>query len=223
MKRVVILCLFASLALFSSSCVKDETPTKTRMQGVWEVTAAYDENNADILSKVSVPVAAFHLSDDNTVVSTGGPAIMYVVYGGNKYTTIAGSLDQFFKYATLSFSGGEFFVGGGVVDRFTLEMKLQGIPGQMALTTLLDMLGITQDWLDVVVYHKFMDVKVTFNYDNSQMTWEFDNTTKAVYNTKDNYGNYVSWLGWPVTNFSHCRFILTKRSTSLNDLVSSHH
>ncbi len=205
-----------------TSCVKDDTPTKQKMEGVWEVTAAYDQEGKNILAPLEVPVIAFHLSSDNTVISTAGPMMMYIVYGDNKYTQIASTVDQVFNYASLDFTGGEFFVGDGVQDRFTLEMKLEGLPGQKTLTTLLDLLGISQSWLNVVIYHKFMDVGVRFNYDDTQMTWDFDNITKAVYNTKDQYGNYILWQGWPVNNFSRCSFVLKKRSQDISSIVQQH-
>ena len=212
---IIVLCL-------PFSCKIDETPTKTKMEGVWEVTNVYNEQGADITSKIEFPVVAFHLSSDNTVISTSGPLIMYVVYGDNKYTSIASKIDQVFNYTSLDFNGGEFFIGGGVEERFTLEMKLEGLPGQKALTTLLDMLGVTQDYLDMVVYHKFMNVGVSFNENDDQMTWEIDSQTTAVYNTKDNQGNYVLWQGWPVSNFSKCTIVMAKRSTELKDIVTSH-
>jgi hypothetical protein len=144
---------------------------------------------------------------------------MYLVYGDNKYTQIASTIDQVFNYAGLDFSGGEFFVSGGVVNRFTLEMKLEGLPGQKALTTLLDILGITQDYLDIVIYHKFMDVGVYFENNNNTMRWEFDDKTFAEYNTKNNYGNYILWGGWPVENFSRCTIVLEKQVTDLTQVV----
>jgi hypothetical protein len=220
MKTSRLFILFIILISFSfSSCLKDETPTKTKMEGLWEVTAAYDEAGVSILNKIKFPVVGFHLSSDNTIVSTAGPMMMYVVYGGSKYTQIASHIDQVFNYVSLDFNGGEYFVGGGQQDRFTLEMKLEGLPGQKALTTLLDMLGVTQDYLDMVIYHKFMDVKLDFNETGDEMTWTIDNQTTAVYNTKNNYGNYVLWQGWPINNFSKCTFIFTKRSIELEDLV----
>jgi len=205
-----------------ASCLKDETPTKTKMEGVWEVTNVYNAQGTDITNKVEFPVVAFHLSSDNTVISTAGPLIMYVVYGDNKYTQIAADIDQVFNYVSLDVTGGEFFIGGGVQDRFTLEMKLEGLPGQKALTTLLDMLGITQDYLDLVIYHKFMDVGVSFDVTGDQMTWTIDDQTTAVYNTKDNYGNYLLWQGWPVNSFSKCSIVLKKRSVELKDIVTEH-
>ena len=212
---LIVLTLFAS-------CLKDETPTKTRMEGVWEVTNVYDATGADITKKVEFPVVAFHLSSDGTIISTACPLIMYMVYGDNKYTQIASDIDQVFNYVSLDFNGGEFFIGGGVQPRFTLEMKLEGLPGQKALTTLLDLLGVTQDYLDVVVYHKFMDVGVAFDATGEQMTWTIDNQTTAVYNTKDNYGNYLLWNGWPVDKFSKCTIVMKKRSVELADIVKEH-
>ncbi len=214
--------LILVLVFFSSCEIEEEIPTKSQMESVWEVTAAYDAAGNDILSKISFPVVGFHLSSDNTVISTAGPMFMYIVYGDNKYTEIASKIDQVFNYAELSFNGGEFFIGGGVQTRFTIEMKLEGLPGQKALTTLLDIIGISNDYLDIVVYHKFMDVFVEIDRTGNQMTWEFDNHTHAVYNTKDHYGNYVLWQGWPVDNFSRARFIFTKRSHDLKDIVMEH-
>ncbi|MEI7594524.1 MAG: hypothetical protein WCK02_02170 [Bacteroidota bacterium] len=224
-KKLSVLMIISSL-LILSSCVKDkeETPTKTRMEGVWEVTQAYNENGASILDSIKFPIAAFHLSSDGTIISTAGPMMMYVVYGGNKYTQIASKIDAVFNYANLDFNGGEFFVAGGVAPRFTLEMKLEGLPGQKTIKELLSIIGIDQSFLEFVVYHKFMDVKVSFDETVAEgapeiMTWEIDNTTKAVYNKKDQYGNLVLWNGWPVTNFSKCRFVLTKRTKDLKTIV----
>ncbi|OPZ98662.1 MAG: hypothetical protein BWY70_01169 [Bacteroidetes bacterium ADurb.Bin408] len=214
--------LLITIILFSTSCLKDQTPTKTLMEGVWEVTEAYNENGENILPQIGFPVSVFHLSSDNTVISSAGPMIMYIVYGKNKYTEIASQIDQVMNYASLDFNGGEFFVGGGVQSRFTLEMKLEGLPGQKTLTTLLDLLGITNDYWDVVIYHKFMDVYVEIDESKETMTWEFDNATHAIYNTKDNYGNYILWQGWPVQNFSKCRFVLTKRVKDIKEVISDH-
>ena len=215
-KPLAILLIFA---LFIS-CVKDQTPTKTKMEGLWKVTNVTDAATGnDITSTVQFPIIAFQLNSDGTILSTAGPLIMYIVYGNSQYTQIASKIDQVFDYTTLNFNGGEFFIDGGVVDRFTLEMKLEGLPGQAALTTLLNLLGIGQDYLDVIIYHKFMNVQVTFDATGKQMTWTIDNQTTAVYNTKDSYGNYVLWNGWPVNNFSKCTIVMQKKSTSLNDIV----
>lgn len=146
---------------------------------------------------------------------------MYLVYGASnsKFLNVVGKVDQVFNYASLNFNGGEWFIDGGTVNRFTLEMKLE-VPGQTTLTELLDLLGVGVNYQIPTIYHKFRDVKVTFDWwSDSVMTWEFDNTTTAVYNMKDKYGDYVAWNGWSAYNFSRCKFVLTKRSYELRDLV----
>ncbi|MEI8202877.1 MAG: hypothetical protein WCH34_07695 [Bacteroidota bacterium] len=213
----VLIC-FVSM-LFLTSCEKEQIATKTRMEGVWTVSHVYTSAGLDIVNRFNFPITAYHLSSDNTVISTAAPVTMYLVYGDNKYTEIASTIDQVFNYAGLDFSGGEFFVAGGVVDRFTLEMKLEGLPGQKTLTFLLNMLGIAQNYLDVVIYHKFMDVGVSFENNNNTMIWTFDDKTTAVYNTKDNNGNYILWGGWPVNNFSRCQIVLEKQVKDLNQVV----
>jgi hypothetical protein len=99
-------------------------------------------------------------------------------------------------------------------------MKLEGIGGTSTLVEILNIFNIQAEWLKEVVYHKFLDVKVSFNESNDVMTWEFDNQTWAKYNMKDQYGEYVLWGGWPISKFSKCKFELTKKSKTLNDLVS---
>jgi hypothetical protein len=222
-RNILFPIMLLAVILFSScdDLFKKEQPTKSAMEGVWQADMVVNSEGQDITKQLAFPIIAFHLSSDNTVISTAGPLTMFVVYGQNKYTEIASKIDQVFNYAKLSFNGGEFFVGGGVEDRFTLEMKLEGLPGQGALTTLLGMIGIGNDYLDVVIYHKFMDIKVTFRDDYRSMIWEFDNTTKAIYNTKDKYGNYVLWQGWPVHNFQKCKIYFSKKSTSLKELVEA--
>jgi len=213
--------LLASCGLIDWDKLIEQDPTKTRMEGVWQVTEAYNEAGDDILDKISFPVTAFQLSSNNSIASTAGPMMMYVVYGGSKYTEIGSKIDQVFDYTQLKFTDGEWFIDGGVVSRFTLEMKLEGLPGQSSLTTLLGLLGIGGDYLDVTVYHKFRDVKVSLEDGvDSVMTWEFDDSTTAVYNTKDKYGDNVLWNGFNTNLFAHCTFVLTKRVKTINDLVN---
>lgn len=215
-----VLLITAGCSLINWDELLEPDPTKTRMEGVWELTEAYNENGVSILDSISVPVTVFHLSSDNTVVSTAGPMVTYLVYGGSKYTSIASKIDEVFNYASLDLNGGEWFIDGGAVTRFTLEMKLEGLPGQKSLTDLLGWLGIGGDYLDIVIYHKFIDVKVTFeSFVDTVMTWEFDATTEAVYNKKNSRGDYELWEGWPTGNFSHCTFVLTKRVKDIKDLI----
>lgn len=220
-KHLLFIASLAFLFAFSGcDLLQEETPTKTQMEGTWEVTKAVDLGTGqDITSRVNFPITAFHLSSDGTIISTAGPLIMYIVYGDSKYVQIASDIDQVFNYASLDLNGGEFFIGGGVETRFTLEMKLEGLPGQKALTTLLELIGIGNDYLDVVVYHKFMDVKIDVAEDGNTMYWEIDDATTAVYNTKDNYGNYILWHGWPVNNFSKVQITLEKRVKDIRDLI----
>lgn len=219
-KYFLMTALIAVFAFASCDLIQDEPPTKTQMEGTWEVTRATDITlGQDITSRVNFPITVFHLSSDNGIISTAGPLIMYIVYGDSKYVQIAGDIDQVFNYASLDFNGGEFFLDGGVQERFTLEMKLEGLPGQKALTTLLELIGIGNDYLDVVIYHKFIGVKVDFSEDYNTMIWTIDNSTTAVYNTKDNQGNYILWNGWPIGNFSKVEIVLEKRVKDIRDLV----
>jgi hypothetical protein len=211
--------VLASFLLFSCDLFQEEPPTKSQMEGVWEVTSVITSSNQEIIQQLKFPIVAFHLSSDNTVISTAGPLVMYIVYGDNAYAQITSKLDQVFNYATLSFNGGEFFVGGGTQSRFTLEMKIEGVGGISALTTLLELIGINPTFRVPVIYHKFMDVKVSFDDKYETMIWELDGMTKAVYNTKDNNGNYVLWQGWPVDNFQRCKITLKKRTKDIRDLV----
>mgnify|MGYP001811151542 CR=1 FL=1 len=208
-----------------TSCVKEdpEVPTKTKMEGVWRVVQAYDSSGADIMTKVEnnlIPITAFYLGSDNTILSTAGPMTTYIVYGDHKWTQISSTIDQIFNYASLTFNGGEYFVADGVTDRFTLEMKLEGIGGSSTLSDILDIFGISAQWLKEVVYHKFRDVSISFDDTDQYMTWQFDGQTSAVYNMKDQYGDYVLWGGWPVNGFQRCKFVLQKKTKSLNDITT---
>jgi hypothetical protein len=225
--RSSICLLVAVPLLFFFSCdlldLSFESPptTKEMMMGVWEVVEAEDENGDSILSDISFPVTAFHLAEANSVNSTGGPMFMNIVYGNSKYTQIASKIDQVFDYTSLSLTEGEWFIEGGYPERFTIEMKLQGLPGQGALTTLLNALGIAKNYLDMTVYHKFIDVKVSFpDSSDSVMIWEFDDETTAVYNSKDSQGNLVLWYGWPTDAFGRYRFVFKKRVKTVKQLIT---
>ncbi len=227
MKKNYIYSLMMIAGLFliiATSCKKEEEiPTKTKMEGIWVVTEAYDSSGTNIMDKIqnsAIPITAFWLTSDNSISSTAGPMTTFIVYGDNKWTEISSKIDQIFNYANLSYNGGEYFVADGTPDRFTIELKLEGIGGTSTLVEILNIFNIQAEWLKEVVYHKFMDVAVSFNETNDQMTWEWDNTTTARYNMKDQYGNYVLWEGWPINKFSICRFVLTKKSKTLNDLVT---
>ena len=199
------------------------TPTKDKMDGVWVLSEAYDQAGVEYAKDINFPITAFDLGNTHSVMSTGGPMFMHIVYGANKYTNIASKVDKVFNYATLNLNDdGEWFIGDGDVDRFTIEMKLGGLPGQQSLVDLLSILKINASFLDVTIYHKFMDIKVTFtDMADSVMVWEFDSQTTAEYNTKDKYGKLVLWNGWPVDNFERGRFIFRKRSMNIKDIITA--
>lgn len=197
------------------------TPTKDKMEGVWVLTEAYDENDSNITKDLNFPVTAFYLGSGNQVSSTGGPMFLHIVYGNNNYTKVMSKIDQVMNYASLSLTAGEWFIDDGNVDRFTIEMKLEGLPGQKTIVELLKLIGIGSSDLDVTIYHKFMDVQVTFGESDTVMTWVFDDQTTAVYNTKDKYGNSVSWRGLDISKygFEHGTYIFHKRSKDIEEII----
>jgi len=214
--------LYALLLLNCELIDIEQTPTKTKMLGLWKLTEATDKDGKSIIDKINFPITAFHLSSDNGVLSTAGPMMMRVVYGENNYTSIASKIDQVFNYTELSFTNGEWFIEGGYPDIFTLEMRLEGAPGQKSLTTLLDLIGITKDYLDVVIYHTFYDVHVTFEpFEDSVMTWTFNDETTAEYNIKNRQGKKVLWGGYPTNSFSRGTFVFKKRAGTLQSLIQN--
>jgi hypothetical protein len=216
-----------SLALFLTTCKKgDEAPTKLLMQGTWELTEAQDQKGRNILSKVSFPVTAIQLTDDNGMVGTQGPMFTYLVYGDSKWIEVSAAIKQLFDYANFRFNTGEYFVDGGVTSRFTVEAKLQATAAAGGLVDILNIMDIGEAWLQQVIYHKFMDVRVSFpsmyGKENETMVWEFDNTSHPVYSYKNSKGELIAWAGWPTEGFMKARFVFTKRTKGLNDLVREH-
>jgi hypothetical protein len=201
-------------------------PTQTKMEGVWKVTEATDvSSNTSILNSINFPVTAFKLSTTNGVLSTAGPMFMYIVYGPSAFANVVGKVDAAFDYAHLNTTDGEWFIDTGNVDNFTIEMKLS-LPGASTIETLLQVLGVQNTYLQGIykhiIYHKFENVKVSFpNGGDSVMVWEFDNSTTALYNTKDSQGNYVLWNGWPTSGFSKCKFTLQKQASDIVDIVKA--
>jgi hypothetical protein len=228
MKPTHLLAVAAMAVSFSvfTGCQKEkeETPTKVLMQGTWELTEATDSSGNDIRDIVAFPVTALQLTDDNGMLGTQGPMFTYVVYGGSKWISTSSKIKQAFDYANFRFNTGEFFVEGGTPDRFTVEAKLQATAVAGGLADVLTALGVGNGWLKQVIYHKFIDVKVTFPSEDAQgnrnvMVWEFDDRTIGAYNYKDAQGNSLLWQGWPVESFTRARFVFTKRIKTLNDLV----
>lgn len=223
---LLLISVMLSVTVIFSSCKKneaDEIPTKTMMEGIWVVTEAYDSAGVSIMDRVQnhlIPVTAFWLQSDNTVLSTAGPFTTYLVYGDSKWTQVSSTIDQIFNYAALNFNNGEFFVADGSTDRFTIELKLEGIGGSSTLSDILEIFNIEAQWLKEVVYHKFVGVEVDFDDGGKTMTWTWDDQTTARYNMKDMNGDYVLWGGWPINKFSKCKLVLEKKTKSLNDITT---
>jgi hypothetical protein len=212
----ILACL---LIIFTfNSCEKTEEATRTRMQGNWELTYAADAAGNDIKQKVAFPVTVLQLTDDNGMIGTLSPMFMYIVYGDSKWVQIAGEIDQVFDYANFRFNTGEFFVDPAVQDHFTVEAKLQATALAGGLTDILTLAGVDATWFQQVIYHKFVNVSVSFA-DDDHMTWEFTNATQPFYNYKDGQGNYVTWGGIPVNNFTRGTFAFTRRTQTLNEIV----
>ena len=225
--------LFSSLFLISiftlQSCKNedDETPTKTLMEGTWELTDATDSAGNDIKSKVAFPVTAIQLTHDNGMVGTQGPMFTYTVYGGSKWISVSSKIKQAFDYVNFNFNTGEFFVATGTTDRFTVEAKLEATAAVGGLGDILTAFGVGNGWLQQIIYHKFNNVKVTLPKDfgttnRNTMIWEFDSQTTAAYNYKDSNGNLLLWGGWPVNKFSRGKFTFTKKIKTVKDIVKDH-
>ncbi|MEY4110143.1 MAG: hypothetical protein RLZZ46_497 [Bacteroidota bacterium] len=216
------------IVVLLSSCLEEDPPTKVLMQGNWQLTAAVDESGKDILSDIAFPITAIQLTDDNGMVGTQGPMFTYIVYGGSKWIEASGKIKQIFDYANLRFNTGEYFVGEGEQDVFTVEAKLQATAAVGGLKDVLEIFGVANGFLQQTIYHKFLNVKVSFQDQGTQkegrnqiMVWEFTPSTQGAYNYKDAQGNPIIWNGWPVDRFSKARFTFTKKTQDFNDIVKS--
>lgn len=222
--------MLLSMLLGFNSCEKilNPKPTHELMQGVWKVDVVYDDAGKDITDKVTTLLPAYiHLDDKNSVNSTCGPLFMYIVYGNSKFINVVGRVDEIFDYADLSLTEGEWFIKkAGQTDKFTCEIKMK-FPGMNTLESILsDMgginLGFLENMIEAVIYHKFIDIEVGVNelFPN-QMTWTIGNGVNPVYNTKDQYGNYVLWHGVSLDAYSRCTIHWKKQSKSLTELINA--
>jgi hypothetical protein len=202
-----------------------EQPTQDRMMGLWKVVEAYDENDTNILSKVSVPVCAIDFQSLNAFISTAGPMGMYIVYGGSGYVQYASALDQVFDYlklynGQLQFNIGDWYIDPGVVSRFTMKFRLSGLPGQSSLSTLLSAMGMNSQFFNSTIYHLFDGVKISFNDGTvDTMKLALDDSTTAQYYTLDSHENKTMWLGASAVSFHKCKFVLVKQTMGLDSLV----
>lgn len=219
----ILMPLLPVIPLFFVNCglldeiVTTEEPTYEKMQGIWEVTEATNEYGDDILDKINFPKTIFQLGSNNSLTSTAGPMATYLVYGANKYTSVASKIDQVFDYTKLEPDDGEWFIENGVVSRFTMYFKLETVPGVSSVQDLLSLFGIYTPLLRQIIYHKFIDVNVTLESDDV-MVWEFDEDTKTKYYTVNGKGEEVP-ISISTDNFSHCTFKLEKRVKDLKDII----
>ncbi len=213
----VSLLLFTHCGLLDDLILTEE-PTQKRMQGIWMVTEAIGESDEDIMDKINFPATIFQLGNDNSLNSTAGPMGNYLIYGGNKYAEVASKIDQVLDYTELAPDDGEWFIDNGVVSRFTMYFKLITVPGISSLSDLLGLFGVYIPLLRQVIYHKFIDVKVTFESDDI-MIWEFDDQTVTDYYTVDGKGERVP-ISISTDKFSRARFVLTKQVKNLQDLIT---
>ncbi len=229
MKKLNLILLLGIITIFIlPSCEPESQPTPTNelMEGVWELTAA-TQQDTNILDRVtSVFPTYIQLDDKNSVNSTAGPLFMYIVYGDSRFINVTSRLDEVFSYADLSLTEGEWFIDKNkVVDNFTIEIKLR-FPTMQTLNDIFDLLNVTPpeiaaDAMDIIVYHKFRDVGVTISDDNpDQMIWDFNDNVTPVYNTKDKYGDLVLYDGISTDSFSRCKLTFTKRVKSLTDMIN---
>ena len=226
-----IAALLIIVPFFFSSCKKEDKPTPTNqlMEGVWEVTEVRDVNDSNVTTKVSPLLVPnlIQLNSTNGVNSTAGPLFMYIVYGDSKFISIASQLDQAFKYSDSNFglTEGEWGIKKEeVTDQFTIEMKLK-FPTVQVIEDLLNLMNITPPaFIESVIYHKFMNVKVAIDDSNKdQMLWTFDDATTPQYNIKDENLQYVLWVGVSTSTFSRCRVKLTKQVSSIQQMVTDHY
>lgn len=227
-RNFILLLIAGGLLVSMSSCeqITDPSPTNELMQGVWSIESAYDEEGNDITEKVTTLLPAYiHLDDKNSVNSTCGPLFMYIVYGNSKFINVVSRIDEVFDYADLSLTEGEWFIKkAGQTDKFTCEIKMK-FPGMNTLESILsDMgginLGFIENMIEAVIYHKFVNIEVEINeLAPNQMTWRIEDNTTPIYNTKDEYGNYISWTGVSLDSYSRCTIHWRKEVKTITQLV----
>ena len=207
--------------------ITDQTPTKTLIQGLWVATSVVDTSGKDITADVSFPVAAFDFNNVNGFSSTGDALATCLVYGNGTYFTVESKVQQTFDYSKLAFNTGDFGMGLGVVDTFTIAFRLSGVGGSGTIATLLQALGINSNAIQLAgetVYHKFMCVGISFSPDNDTMTWRFDDYTHTLYTVKNANLDDVPWAGAANLPFKKMTVTLVRKTgyATFNDLVKSY-
>jgi hypothetical protein len=225
---LVFLTLFSRCSFFNDLfAITDQTPTQTLIQGLWVVTSVVDTTGKNITSDVSFPVAAFDFNNVNGFSSTGDAMATCLVYGNGTYFNVESKVQQTFDYTKLMFNTGDFGMGLGVVDTFTLGFRLSGIGGSGTLASLLQSLGINSNAIQLAgqtVYHKFMCVGISFSPSNDTMTWDFNRYTHTLYTVKDPNLNDTPWLGVGNLPFKKMTVTLVRKTGygTFSDLVKSY-
>ncbi len=226
MKKMLKLTAMTLLIGLISSCtvlenlVEEETPTTDRIQGVWEATSVLEigTDTLDILDTLNLRIPSYiHIKENTHFSSTAGPLFLYLVYGKSKWTQVTSKIDQLFDYAKITTTDGRWFCGPQVVDVFTPEVTLS-FPSSQTFKTILDVFGVGNGYLDTYIEHKFKDVSITFEGDDT-MYWEWTDMTEGVYNKLNNHGDPILWSGWDATRFSRCRIKFEKRVKTLTTLI----
>ncbi len=217
----LLLSMFTSCSLVDE-LIEEETPTKTKMQGVWQVVEVKEigTDTLDILDTLNLKVPSYiHIKENTHFASSAGPLFLYIVYGRSKWTQVTSKIDQLFDYANLTTTDGRWFSGGGVVETFTPQVTLS-FPSSAAFKTVLGLFGVGNGHLDTYIEHKFKDVSISFTNDDT-MYWEWTELTDGEYNKLDDQGDPVLWHGWEAEEYSRCRLKLVKRVGTLTELISS--
>lgn len=230
-----VMFFFAGGFLFNSCELEDEpTPTNELMEGVWELTSIVDESGNEIGDSIMGWFPCYMSFDaQNSVISTSGPVFMYLVYGRSRFVDITSKIDDVFKYADFALDGdlnfltnGEWFIDKNkVVTDFTIQMKLR-FPTATTLSDVFSLMNlplpeIVEDALDIIVYHRFKYVSVEIDDNNpDEMIWTFTDNVVADYNTKDMYGDYVTYTGIPADSYQRCSMKFEKRIKGLTELTN---
>lgn len=235
MKKLLVSLTIFSLLLFVGcteiidSLFVEEPVTSERMNGVWEITAVYDNNDTSVnmldtiilgYGDINVPMYLNLNNSYDEMETTAGPLLLYLVYGRNNWTTFFGKLDQIFDYVDgRYFTSGEWGIAD-TVDAENLTIKAKVMPPSMTtFTEILDLIpGINTSVLKKYVIHQFKKVTVEMESD-SLMTWEFSDNTEAFYYTQNDELDPELWSGWSASSFSRCTIVMEKRIKTLDQLI----
>ncbi|HET6244965.1 MAG: hypothetical protein H0V01_12895 [Bacteroidetes bacterium] len=147
---MIVFLLFISLTFYG--CKKEPEETKFLMQGTWEFSHARDENDDYIKSEINFPASAIQITEYNTITGPQGPFLMYIANGDKNWEDAMLKFEEVFDYKNFQYNTSNLNIESGTPDRFTLELKLKAANANGSLTDLLSILGITNEWLQPVIY-----------------------------------------------------------------------